>query len=663
MNTQTTHILLIEDNPGDVRLIAELLKDINNFPFELHSEKRLSAGLDYLAKGITDVVLLDLSLPDSQGYDTFAKTIACAPQIPIVILSVLIDDTLAIKAVQTGAQDYLIKGQVNGDMLTRTIRYAIERKKQEQALRESEYFLNSIIENIPDMIFVKDAQELRFVRFNKAGEELLGFSKSDMYGKNDYDFFPSVEAEHFIKKDKETLNKKQLIDISEEIILTKEKGERILHTKKIPILDEKGIPKYLLGISEDITERKQAEQVLAESEIKFKWLFEYAPIAYHILTPDGIITDVNRRWCQVLDYSRKEVLGKEIFDFIVEEERKEARASFIEKKSDKQTFLEGSERNYLTKAGMVRTFKIHDFLVVDQSQNITSIQTTLEDITERKQMETALRDSEAELQALFASMQDLVIIYNKEGRYLQIATTDSQLLIKPPDDLLGKTNHEIFPKEEADRFLRHITTVLESQRTLHIEYSLEIDHHKVWFDASVSPMNMDKVIWVARDITERKMREEETHFTGIHDALTKLYNRTFFEEELSRLEKSRLYPVSIFMIDVDELKTINDTHGHAAGDEMLRRISRVLLESFRSEDMVARIGGDEFVVILPRTNEEDAHLALKRIHHFMELNNKNNDHSDLKISVGIATCDKQGSLSNAVKQADDRMYLDKRSKG
>ena len=117
------------------------------------------------------------------------------------------------------------------------------------------------------------------------------------------------------------------------------------------------------------------------------------------------------------------------------------------------------------------------------------------------------------------------------------------------------------------------------------------------------------------------------------------------------------------MIDVDELKIINDTQGHPAGDELLRRTAQVLLESFRSEDMVARIGGDEFVAILPRTNAEAAHLALKRINHFLELNNKNNKPNDLKISIGMATCDQQSSLANTVKQADDRMYMDKRSKG
>ena len=143
-----------------------------------------------------------------------------------------------------------------------TVEDISERHQAEKALKDNEIFLNSVIENIPDMIFVKDVPDLRFVRFNKAGEELLGFSSQSMYGKNDYDFFPPEEAQHFISKDKETLKKRHLLDIPEEKIQTKNKGERILHTKKIPILDQAGNPKYLLGISEDITERKQSERAL-----------------------------------------------------------------------------------------------------------------------------------------------------------------------------------------------------------------------------------------------------------------------------------------------------------------------------------------------------------------------------------------------------------------
>jgi len=110
------------------------------------------------------------------------------------------------------------------------------------------------------MIFVKEAKDLRFIRFNEAGEELLGYSREELIGKNDYDFFPKEEAEFFTAKDREVLKKGELLDIPQESVKTRYKGERILHTKKIPILDQTGQPKYLLGISEDITESKEAEE-------------------------------------------------------------------------------------------------------------------------------------------------------------------------------------------------------------------------------------------------------------------------------------------------------------------------------------------------------------------------------------------------------------------
>jgi PAS domain S-box-containing protein len=134
-----------------------------------------------------------------------------------------------------------------------------QRKQQEEELLRTNTLLDLIIENIPDMIFLKDAGDLRFVRFNRAGEALLGHSRSDLLGKNDYDLFPKEQADFFTEKDREVLRGKELMDIPEEPIQTGNRGERTLHTKKVPILDANGEPEYLLGISEDITERKRME--------------------------------------------------------------------------------------------------------------------------------------------------------------------------------------------------------------------------------------------------------------------------------------------------------------------------------------------------------------------------------------------------------------------
>jgi PAS domain S-box-containing protein len=127
-----------------------------------------------------------------------------------------------------------------------------------------ETFVEAIIENIPDMIFVKDAKNLNFIRLNKAGEDLLGYSRHDLIGKNDFDFFPEDQAKFFTAKDRSVLNEKKLVDIPEEPIQTKYLGTRIVHTKKIPLPDAEGKPKYLIGISEDITDKIKYQKIQEE---------------------------------------------------------------------------------------------------------------------------------------------------------------------------------------------------------------------------------------------------------------------------------------------------------------------------------------------------------------------------------------------------------------
>ncbi len=176
------------------------------------------------------------------------------------------DDIKLLESLATRAARAIATAQFMRDQKTMATELEIQMTERTLELGAANQFLDSIIENIPNMIFVKEATGLRFIRLNRAGEDLLGFPRDELIGKNDFDFFPAGQAERFISADRETLQNRDLVDIPEETIQTNKKGARILHTKKIPILDATGEPAFLLGISEDITEAKKTQEALHHAQ-------------------------------------------------------------------------------------------------------------------------------------------------------------------------------------------------------------------------------------------------------------------------------------------------------------------------------------------------------------------------------------------------------------
>ena len=257
VDSKPIQILLVEDNSADVRLLRELLKEISVGGFVLTVASRIGEALAKLAAESFDVVLTDLSLPDSRNLDSFHELHSAAPTVPIIVLSGLDDESLAASAVREGAQDYLFKTGLDSHILGRSIRHAIERHVAEQKLVRSEAFYHSLVEHLPQNIFRKDLGE-RFTFANQRFCQLLGKPLDQIIGKTDLDFYPPELAKKFQQDDREVIRTGRIFETTEENVAPD--GEKMyVHVVKTPILDAKGRVLGTQCIFWDTTAQKRFE--------------------------------------------------------------------------------------------------------------------------------------------------------------------------------------------------------------------------------------------------------------------------------------------------------------------------------------------------------------------------------------------------------------------
>jgi len=260
-------------------------------------------------------------------------------------------------------------------LLLRREREASERTKT------AEKFLNSVVDNIPNMIFIKDAGELRFIRVNHAGEQLLGLTTQELIGKNDYDFFPESQAAFFTRKDHEVLESGAEADIPEEQIDTVTQGKRWLHTKKVPILDDMGQPIYLLGISEDITEAKQTESDLKKTEVRFQTLFDSAADIIFVIDPEGKIIETNRYACEHSGYEKDEIIGNNIKKFFTNESQDICDCNFP---GLRERGYNRADIEFVCKDGHIIQMECQATAVPDESGCFTSFLVIQRDVTAKR---------------------------------------------------------------------------------------------------------------------------------------------------------------------------------------------------------------------------------------------------------------------------------------
>lgn len=254
-----------------------------------------------------------------------------------------------------------------------------------------------------------------------------------------------------------------------------------------------------------------------------------------------------------------------------------------------------------------------------------------------------------------------------EIRVLDVNKHTLEMFAAPDRETLLHRIGDVFRDDMRHHFREQLIDLwhgkLFQQREV-VNYALDGNMLHVHLQFSVLPGHEDdwSLVQVAlTDITARKKAEAYLEFLGQHDVLTKLHNRSFYVDEMNRLERSGVLPVSIIIIDVNELKSINDQLGHAAGDTLLRRVGEVLNGAIERPGSASRIGGDEFAVLLPRAGKKEAEAATDAIEKLVKLNNQFYSAMPVSVSVGTATSEPGERLESVARRADAAMYEAKRA--
>jgi PAS domain S-box-containing protein len=470
-------ILLIEDEDVEATDIKQTLE---LFDYEVYVETIGKEAIKKAREIKPDIILTHVYFKANINFINFAAKIK-ELDIPVIFFISYFKSPKNQKNIIFVPFDYIIKPYDHNelDQIIKLVIYENKKKRE---------FLENILQNIPNMIFIKDAEKLKFEMINKAGEELVGHSMGELIGKNDYDFFPKEEADFFTQKDREVLKNKKLLDIPEEIIDTKNLGQRILHTKKIPLLNKYGDPQYLLGISEDITELKKAEKSLAkaydELELKVqertaeiskskeelrltnrynRELLEVSIDPLVTIGPDGNITDINKAVEIATGYERDQLIGTDFSNYFTDYNN--AKAGYEE------VFRKGFVKDYPLeiqhKNGKVTPVLYNASVYKNENGEIIGVFAAARDISKLKKAEIRLEKLIDKLEISNKELEQFAYVASHDLKEpLRMITSFLQLLkIKYEDNLDENANDYInYAVDGAKRMDMMINDLLEYSR-------------------------------------------------------------------------------------------------------------------------------------------------------------------------------------------------------
>ena len=377
---------------------------------------------------------------------------------------------------------------------------------------ENEDFYRTLIENVLEGILIIGFGG-SIIYANPAAVKTFGFKTlKDFKSENLFNFID----EKFKNK---IVNQKSFTDI---------KDENLLSVYQIFTIEDRKIWIEAIGtkinymgndaiviFTRDVTERKQIEESLIASTETFRQLYDKAPIPYHTLSPSGIITNVNEKWCKTFGFKKNEVLGKSIFDFVVNKEMNEAKSSFLKKIKEKKSYTGGHERKYVTKNNEERIFIIHDYLLFDNRDKVISVHTTMEDITQRQQLWDNIVKSEEKYRVLAETSADGVLTTDVLGRLTYINPSLEKILGRRKSKILATPFKNYLSESTVFLYQQAFLDIRKKGKKME-NISLDVLHndgYEIPIEANMSPLNKNgKFIGIectVRDVSERRKIERE----------------------------------------------------------------------------------------------------------------------------------------------------------
>ncbi len=548
-----------------------------------------------------------------------------------------------------------------------------QRKIMEEILQKSEDYFREITENSSDVIIITESNgNIKYC--SRSVERYLGYKPEELTGKNAFNFIYADDLPRAANDYSKAIQTKDTAIPNEFRVVHKDGSVRLFEGLGKNLLDNPSVAGFIMNIR-DVTERKHleiqkeaAQKSLRESEEKYRTILEKMEEGLFELDLKGNITFVNDAECRKLGYSREELTGMNYRQFQDENTAKKTRQIFSEvyKKEEPIQLL---DVEIIRKNGSKAFNEISVSLLKDKQGKATGFRGISRDVTVRRQMEEMIRQSEEKYRTIINEVDEWYFEIDLAGNVIFVNDAIVRSVGYPPERLIG-LNYKSFTSEERSgevfKIFRQVYETREPIKNFPYEFVLP-DGKITFFELSVFPKLDDqgKVVGfrgVGHDVTERKRTEEQLNYIATHDLLTGLPNRMLLMDRLKMATaqaKRNAQKLALMMLDLDNFKNVNDSLGHMVGDKLLKEISLRLTGRLRQNDTICRLGGDEFIILLPAIERvEDAVEVAKIILESFEQSFICNDHLiNSSISIGIAIYpDDAQDIDVLMKNADMAMY-------